>query len=144
MTLRDRRHFTQQICVTAPCLHSSEPPSAATCHLAVPRREHSCGQLLLLSTIPFNTSFLCWLDCARTSCTLLVYVLYTCCYFCYCRVAEGVFDYSTHYDSLMVAAQEMDAAMRAAVNKVLPSGEAKLLRTHLHQPVSLHPVACGR
>eukprot|EP00878_Enallax_costatus_P031143 GHUV01034027.1.p2 GENE.GHUV01034027.1~~GHUV01034027.1.p2 ORF type:complete len:148 (+),score=26.29 GHUV01034027.1:532-975(+) len=43
------------------------------------------------------------------------------------RVAEGVFDYFTHYDSLMVAAQETEAAMRAAVNKVMPSGERKML-----------------
>lgn len=36
-----------------------------------------------------------------------------------------MFDYSTHYDSLMVAAEEMDAAMRAAVSRVSPPGETK-------------------
>ncbi|KAF6256496.1 pyruvate kinase [Scenedesmus sp. NREL 46B-D3] len=31
-----------------------------------------------------------------------------------CRVAEGVFDYSSHYDSLMSAAQELNTSMSAA------------------------------
>ncbi|WIA41090.1 hypothetical protein OEZ86_004721 [Tetradesmus obliquus] len=31
-----------------------------------------------------------------------------------CRVAEGVFDYSSHYDSLMAAAQELNAAVTYA------------------------------
>jgi hypothetical protein len=32
-----------------------------------------------------------------------------------CRVAESVFDYNSHYDHLMTAAQQLDVAMRGAV-----------------------------
>jgi hypothetical protein len=39
-----------------------------------------------------------------------------------CRVAESVFDHSSHYDHLMSAAEEMEDVVRAAAGNVAAAG----------------------
>eukprot|EP00775_Hariotina_reticulata_P009310 gene9310-9475_t len=54
-----------------------------------------------------------------------------------CRVAEGVFDYTTHYDHLMSAAQEMDSIVKAAAQQAAYAKIHHDVEANGHSPLAM-------